>query len=99
MSLIQTVGQILLDLDYLNLEINCYQRSHMPNHVIVRSFLRMKELFSLVEKQHNLVKLIVEKMEIVAESEDQDGPEGFHSPRSGADKWAPVIRAVMSKRI
>ncbi|XP_063076389.1 transient receptor potential cation channel subfamily A member 1-like [Engraulis encrasicolus] len=79
-------------------------RSHTGQSTCVERELakqkyRMKELFSLVEKQHNLVKLIVEKMEIIAESEDQDGPEGFHSPRSGADKWAPVIRAVMSKRI
>ena len=62
----------------------------------------MKEISSLVEKQHNLLKLIVQKMEIVSESEYTDGPKGFHSHMhslcSRSDKWAPVLRAAMAKR-
>ncbi|KAE8279919.1 Transient receptor potential cation channel subfamily A member 1 [Larimichthys crocea] len=35
---------------------------------------RMKEMTNTLEKQHNLLKLIIQKMEISAEADEQDGP-------------------------
>ncbi|XP_048113607.1 transient receptor potential cation channel subfamily A member 1a [Alosa alosa] len=63
---------------------------------------RIREISSLTEKQNNLLKLIMQKLEINSESEDTDGPDSFHSNihnlHSRTDKWTPVIRAVMAKR-
>lgn len=64
---------------------------------------RLRDISGLVEKQHHLLKLIMQKMEITSESEDTDGPDSFHSHLrnlgSKTDKWTPVIRAVMAKRL
>uniref|UniRef100_A0A8C4DCC8 Transient receptor potential cation channel, subfamily A, member 1b n=1 Tax=Dicentrarchus labrax TaxID=13489 RepID=A0A8C4DCC8_DICLA len=35
---------------------------------------RMKEMSSTLEKQHNLLKLIIQKMEITSEADEYDGP-------------------------
>ncbi|KAJ3611434.1 hypothetical protein NHX12_021449, partial [Muraenolepis orangiensis] len=66
---------------------------------------RLKEMSCLLEKQHGLLKLIIQKMEIASEADEYDGPEFFrsrraagsqHQPRSGS-KWIPLIKAIEMK--
>ena len=47
-------------------------------HVTINFFLfnRLKELSNQMEKQHDLLRLIVQKMEIRSEADDQDEGEG-----------------------
>ncbi|KAG9347942.1 hypothetical protein JZ751_003959, partial [Albula glossodonta] len=60
---------------------------------------RLKEMGSVLEKQHNLLKLIIQKMEITSEAEDHDGPDPF---RGGVgrqrlnrkSKWLPLVKAM-----
>uniref|UniRef100_A0A7N8Y440 Transient receptor potential cation channel, subfamily A, member 1b n=1 Tax=Mastacembelus armatus TaxID=205130 RepID=A0A7N8Y440_9TELE len=70
---------------------------------------RMKQMSSTLEKQHNLLKLIIQKMEINYEADEYDGPVDIKStkwpslsqtkPRGpGASRWVPLIRAIDSKR-
>ncbi|XP_037549697.1 transient receptor potential cation channel subfamily A member 1b [Nematolebias whitei] len=70
---------------------------------------RMKEMSSILEKQHNLLKLIIQKMEISSEADEYDGPvnvRGSLWPSLGQSKirgrstsrWVPLIKAIESKR-
>ena len=58
---------------------------------------------SALEKQHNLLKLIIQKLEIHSVAEDEaDGPEPFQCPfvkkqLSSASKWLPLAKAVLKK--
>ncbi|XP_028831479.1 transient receptor potential cation channel subfamily A member 1a [Denticeps clupeoides] len=65
---------------------------------LARQKSRMKDIACVLEKQHNLLKLIVQKMEISAESEDSDGPRGFKIYRerllTKQSKWLPLLKAV-----
>uniref|UniRef100_A0A8C1IMP0 Ion transport domain-containing protein n=1 Tax=Cyprinus carpio TaxID=7962 RepID=A0A8C1IMP0_CYPCA len=58
---------------------------------------RLKTMSCLLEKQHNLLKLIIQKMEITSEADEYDGP---HNPRalkqptsssSQKSKWVPLL--------
>lgn len=62
---------------------------------------RLKDLSETMEKQHNLLKLIVQKMEISSEAEEHDGPRVLHDfthKLSAKSKWGPLLRAVTAKR-
>lgn len=62
---------------------------------------RLKDLSESMEKQHNLLKLIVQKMEISSEAEEHDGPRvlrDFVHKLSAKSKWGPLLRAVTAKR-
>lgn len=62
---------------------------------------RLKELSESLEKQHNLLKLIVQKMEINSEAEEHDGPPVLHNlthKLRAKSKWGPLLRAVTAKR-
>ncbi|XP_017351760.1 transient receptor potential cation channel subfamily A member 1a [Ictalurus punctatus] len=62
---------------------------------------RLKDLSESMEKQHNLLKLIVQKMEISSEAEENDGPRvlrDFTHKLSARSKWGPLLRAVTAKR-
>lgn len=70
---------------------------------------RMKEVTSQLEKQHNLLKLIIQKMEISAESdESDDGPVNFKGnqwpnltqckPRTRESRWAPLLKAIEDRK-
>ncbi|XP_048121828.1 transient receptor potential cation channel subfamily A member 1b [Alosa alosa] len=48
--------------------------------------LRLREIYSVLEKQHSMVKLILQKMEITSEADDYDGPDDAHSGRRGRSK-------------
>ncbi|XP_034025950.1 transient receptor potential cation channel subfamily A member 1b [Thalassophryne amazonica] len=70
---------------------------------------RMKEVSSMLEKQHNLLKLIIQKMEITAEADDHDGPvtikgnmwpklSQYKPKRSTMSRWVPLMKAIESKK-
>ncbi|KAF4095954.1 transient receptor potential cation channel subfamily A member 1b [Onychostoma macrolepis] len=65
---------------------------------------RLKAMSCLLEKQHNLLKLIIQKMEITSEADEYDGP---HNPRalkqptsssSQKSKWVPLLQAIRAKK-
>ncbi|XP_059390620.1 transient receptor potential cation channel subfamily A member 1-like [Carassius carassius] len=65
---------------------------------------RLKEMSCVLEKQHNLLKLIIQKMEITSEADEYDGP---HNPRalkqptsssSQKSKWVPLLQAIKTKK-
>ncbi|XP_051989633.1 transient receptor potential cation channel subfamily A member 1a [Xyrauchen texanus] len=62
---------------------------------------RLKEMSETMEKQHNLLKLIVQKMEISSEAEDHDGPPIFQELKEKLltrSKWGPLLRAVTARK-
>ncbi|CAB1326262.1 unnamed protein product [Coregonus sp. 'balchen'] len=63
---------------------------------------RLKEMSNVIEKQHNLLKLIVQKMEISSEAEEEhDGPQLFQGyrdkPLPPKSKWNPLLRALAAR--
>uniref|UniRef100_A0A8C2UT80 Transient receptor potential cation channel subfamily A member 1 n=1 Tax=Chinchilla lanigera TaxID=34839 RepID=A0A8C2UT80_CHILA len=64
---------------------------------------RLKDLTSLLEKQHELIKLIIQKMEIISETEDADNHSSFQDRfkkerlEQMNSKWNFVLRAVKTK--
>lgn len=69
---------------------------------------RMKEMSSSLEKQHNLLKLIIQKMEITSEADEYDGPVNIRGmwqtlsqakPRKHTvSRWVPLMKAIESKK-
>lgn len=70
---------------------------------------RMKEMTSQLEKQHNLLKLIIQKMEITTEADESDGPTNHKGsqwpnltqckPRpKNESRWAPILKAIEAKK-
>uniref|UniRef100_A0A3B4A594 Ion transport domain-containing protein n=1 Tax=Periophthalmus magnuspinnatus TaxID=409849 RepID=A0A3B4A594_9GOBI len=69
----------------------------------------MKEMTSHLEKQHNLLKLIIQKMEISAEADEYDGPvhlKGSLWPALSQSKpktqtvsrWVPLLKAIEARK-
>ncbi|XP_039983195.1 transient receptor potential cation channel subfamily A member 1b [Xiphias gladius] len=70
---------------------------------------RMKEMSSMLEKQHSLLKLVIQKMDITSEADEYDGPVNVKGsmwlspsqvkPRGhSVSWWVPVMKAIDSKR-
>ncbi|XP_073344802.1 transient receptor potential cation channel subfamily A member 1-like [Pagrus major] len=70
---------------------------------------RMKEMASSLEKQHSLLKLIIQKMEITSEADEYDGPVNVRgrmwpslsqSRQRGqtVSRWVPLMKAIESRR-
>nr|XP_019580618.1 PREDICTED: transient receptor potential cation channel subfamily A member 1 [Rhinolophus sinicus] len=70
---------------------------------ILKQKYRLKDLTSLLEKQHELIKLIIQKMEIISETEDEDNHSSFQDRykkeqlEQRNSKWNSVLRAVRAK--
>lgn len=70
---------------------------------ILKQKYRLKDLTSLLEKQHELIKLIIQKMEIISEAEDEDNHSSFQDRykkeqlEQRSSKWNSVLRAVRAK--
>ncbi|KAM3927836.1 transient receptor potential cation channel subfamily A member 1 [Leptodactylus fuscus] len=65
---------------------------------------RLKDLSSIMQKQHELIKLIIQKMEIVSEADDEDQQDFFqhNKPKKQKmerkeSKWDCVVKAVKCK--
>lgn len=63
----------------------------------------------MLEKQHNLLKLVLQKMEITSEADEYDDPvevRGSRWPKLGqsasrgrsTSKWVPLMRSLEGKR-
>ncbi|XP_009975855.1 PREDICTED: transient receptor potential cation channel subfamily A member 1-like [Tauraco erythrolophus] len=67
---------------------------------VLKQKYRLKDISTLLEKQHDLIKLILQKMEIVSEAEDEDSNDLFqHKFRKRQlehknSKWDTVLKAV-----
>uniref|UniRef100_A0A669BZV4 Transient receptor potential cation channel, subfamily A, member 1b n=1 Tax=Oreochromis niloticus TaxID=8128 RepID=A0A669BZV4_ORENI len=70
---------------------------------------RMKEMSCLLEKQHCLVKLIIQKMEIASEADEYDGPVNIRGStwpalgqakpsRETTSRWVPLMKAIEARR-
>uniref|UniRef100_A0A8C6U7Q4 Transient receptor potential cation channel, subfamily A, member 1b n=1 Tax=Neogobius melanostomus TaxID=47308 RepID=A0A8C6U7Q4_9GOBI len=70
---------------------------------------RMREVTSQLEKQHNLLKLIIQKMEISAEADEYDGPinlRGSQWPNltqckpkiQKESRWLQLLKAIEAKK-
>ncbi|KAJ7338916.1 hypothetical protein JRQ81_012818 [Phrynocephalus forsythii] len=70
---------------------------------VLKQKYRLKDITALMEKQHELLKLVVQKMEIISEAEDEDTNDLFqHKFRKQQldnknSKWDTVLKAVKSK--
>lgn len=67
----------------------------------------MKDMASLLEKQHNLLKLIMQKMEITSEADEYDGPVNIRgrmwpslsqAKPKRVSRWVPLMKAIEYKR-
>uniref|UniRef100_A0A8C5MP51 Transient receptor potential cation channel subfamily A member 1 n=1 Tax=Leptobrachium leishanense TaxID=445787 RepID=A0A8C5MP51_9ANUR len=65
---------------------------------------RIKDLSTVMQKQHELIKLIIQKMEIVSEAEDEDNHDLFQNKSTkkqkldrNESKWDCVVKAVKHK--
>lgn len=64
---------------------------------------RLKDVTSLLEKQHELIKLIIQKMEIISETEDEDNHSSFQDRykreqlEQRNSKWNSVLKAVRAR--
>uniref|UniRef100_A0A8C4D721 Transient receptor potential cation channel, subfamily A, member 1b n=1 Tax=Dicentrarchus labrax TaxID=13489 RepID=A0A8C4D721_DICLA len=85
------------------------QRCPAIENELTKQKYRMKEMSSTLEKQHNLLKLIIQKMEITSEADEYDGPmnvRGSMWPRlsqakprvHNVSRWVPLMKAIESKR-
>uniref|UniRef100_A0A8C6M003 Transient receptor potential cation channel, subfamily A, member 1b n=1 Tax=Nothobranchius furzeri TaxID=105023 RepID=A0A8C6M003_NOTFU len=81
----------------------------MLSSFVLLSLCRMKEMSNILEKQHGLLKLIIQKMEITSEADEYDGPVNVRGSmwpslsqakaRGGStSRWVPLIKAIESKR-
>lgn len=85
------------------------ERQEIPNvdtsleTEILKQKYRLKDLTSLLEKQHELIKLIIQKMEIISEAEDEDNHSSFQDRfkkeqlEQRNSKWNSVLKAVKAK--
>uniref|UniRef100_A0A8C9RWG7 Transient receptor potential cation channel, subfamily A, member 1b n=1 Tax=Scleropages formosus TaxID=113540 RepID=A0A8C9RWG7_SCLFO len=72
-------------------------------HEVQKQKYRLKEISSVLEKQHNLLKLIIRKMEITSEADDCDGPQIFQTlPEkqllAKKSRWIPLVKATTQKQ-
>ncbi|XP_038622683.1 transient receptor potential cation channel subfamily A member 1 [Tachyglossus aculeatus] len=70
---------------------------------VLKQKYRLKDLSSLLEKQHELIKLIIQKMEITSEMEEEDSGVSFQDRfrrqqlEQRNSRWTSVLQAVKSK--
>ncbi|XP_058032168.1 transient receptor potential cation channel subfamily A member 1 [Ahaetulla prasina] len=70
---------------------------------VLKQKYRLKDIATLVEKQHHLLKLVAQKMEIMSEAEDEDPNDLFQNKfrkeqlEHKDSKWNTVLKAVKSK--
>ncbi|XP_069559574.1 transient receptor potential cation channel subfamily A member 1b [Brachyistius frenatus] len=85
------------------------QSSSWIENELKKQKYRMKEMSSMLEKQHGLLKLIIQKMEITSEADEYDGPVNVRGslwpnlsqakPRGHSrSRWVPLMKAIKSKK-
>lgn len=69
----------------------------------------MKEMSGMLEKQHCLLKLIMQKMDITSEADEYDGPVNLRgsmwrslskTSQGGrtVSRWVPLMKAIEHKK-
>ncbi|TSK98379.1 Transient receptor potential cation channel subfamily A member 1 [Bagarius yarrelli] len=64
---------------------------------IMKQKSRLKQISSALEKQDMMLKLIIQKMDITAEADENDGPCNVRSivaAKSRKSRWDPLMRAL-----
>uniref|UniRef100_A0A8B9HGU3 Transient receptor potential cation channel, subfamily A, member 1b n=1 Tax=Astyanax mexicanus TaxID=7994 RepID=A0A8B9HGU3_ASTMX len=98
--------KVLVKETEVRVRLNTNARKSCPlEREIMKQKYRLKEISSVLEKQHNLLKLIIQKMEITSEADEHDGPQDFRaitsalpSSISRGSRWVPLIRALGVKK-
>ncbi|XP_051909850.1 transient receptor potential cation channel subfamily A member 1b [Hippocampus zosterae] len=83
------------------------QRCSMLEGELKKQKCRLKEMSGMLEKQHNLLKLIIQKMDITYEADEYDGPVNVRgatwkrvSPpkrTTSVSRWVPLMKAIESR--
>ncbi|XP_072513302.1 transient receptor potential cation channel subfamily A member 1b [Salminus brasiliensis] len=88
----------------VRLNTNSHHSSPLEREIMKQKY-RLKEISSVLEKQHTLLKLIIQKMEITSEADEHDGPQDFRAITSAMpssthrrSRWDPLIRALRVKK-
>uniref|UniRef100_A0A6Q2ZNY1 Ion transport domain-containing protein n=1 Tax=Esox lucius TaxID=8010 RepID=A0A6Q2ZNY1_ESOLU len=83
----------------------CLKPTYLPSTMeqeLIEQKYRMKEMSTAIENQHNLLKLILQKMEISSEAEEGDDPQLFrgyrHKDPPSQSKWSPLLRALANRK-
>ncbi|KAK1806444.1 hypothetical protein P4O66_004783, partial [Electrophorus voltai] len=79
------------------------QHCSAPERDVMKQKNRLKEISSVLEKQHTLLKLIIQKMEISTEADEYDGPQDLRVLSRPAraptqSKWVPLMQALKARR-
>uniref|UniRef100_A0A4W4FNV1 Ion transport domain-containing protein n=1 Tax=Electrophorus electricus TaxID=8005 RepID=A0A4W4FNV1_ELEEL len=79
------------------------QHCSAPERDVMKQKNRLKEISSVLEKQHTLLKLIIQKMEISTEADEYDGPQDLRILSRPAraptqSKWVPLMQALKARR-
>ncbi|KAK6302662.1 hypothetical protein J4Q44_G00270170 [Coregonus suidteri] len=93
----------MLDMAHERTTLNLTSHPSTPmEQEISKQKYRLKEMSNIIEKQHNLLKLIVQKMDISLEAEEDDGPQLFQDYRDKhlpcQSKWNPLLRALAARK-
>ncbi|XP_052340017.1 transient receptor potential cation channel subfamily A member 1-like isoform X2 [Oncorhynchus keta] len=71
-----------------------------------RQKYRLKEISSVLEKQHDLMKLMIQKMEITSEADEHDGPtevKGYRQRsnwgKAKGSNWIPLMKVLERKNV
>uniref|UniRef100_A0A8K9V2J5 Transient receptor potential cation channel, subfamily A, member 1b n=1 Tax=Oncorhynchus mykiss TaxID=8022 RepID=A0A8K9V2J5_ONCMY len=71
-----------------------------------RQKYRLKEISSVLEKQHDLMKLMIQKMEITSEADEHDGPTEVKGYRQRSNwgqakgsNWIPLMKVLERKNV
>uniref|UniRef100_A0A3B4D255 Ion transport domain-containing protein n=1 Tax=Pygocentrus nattereri TaxID=42514 RepID=A0A3B4D255_PYGNA len=64
---------------------------------IMKQKNKLKEIYCVLEKQHSLLKLIIQKMEITSEADDHDGPQDFRAISSAMPSSTARSRGICSR--
>ncbi|MCI4391488.1 hypothetical protein PGIGA_G00135150 [Pangasianodon gigas] len=62
---------------------------------------KLKQISSALEKQDMLLKLIIQKMEITTEADENDGPDDFRSITTAKlhkSRWVPLMQALRVRK-
>ncbi|XP_034147181.1 transient receptor potential cation channel subfamily A member 1a [Esox lucius] len=100
-----TPGEMLLSMLGVEPERTCLKPTYLPSTMeqeLIEQKYRMKEMSTAIENQHNLLKLILQKMEISSEAEEGDDPQLFrgyrHKDPPSQSKWSPLLRALANRK-
>ncbi|MGH0139985.1 UNVERIFIED_CONTAM: hypothetical protein FKN15_070197 [Acipenser sinensis] len=86
----------------LGMKEHSSSRTAQPSIV---GYFRLKDISKVLEKQHSLLKRVVQKMEIVSEADEQDDTELFQYGNAkrqqllhNKSKWNSLVKAVHDKK-